>query len=182
MTDKELVDGCINGNVNAQRQLYAQFSARMMGLCLRYSSCQADAEDVMQEAFIQVFRKIDTYKGKGPLGGWIRRIMINVALQNYRKTKHLRLTVEHDEAGVEPEVAENVFSQLAAQELLKLIQQLPEGYRMVFNLYAVEGYTHPEIAKELNISVGTSKSQFSRSRSLLRKLIEVNERRNGQAG
>ena len=172
MTDKELVSGCLNGEVAAQRQLYARFAGRMMGICMRYATCEAEAEDIMQEGFIQIFRKMDSFKGDGALGGWVRRIMINCALQNYRKSKYLRLAVEHDEALLEPDTQHDVLSQLGAAELMKLIQQLPDGYRMVFNLYAIEGYTHKEIAEELAISVNTSKSQFSRARALLRKLIQ----------
>jgi len=182
MTENEIVEGCIKNDVFAQRQLYASYASRMLGICMRYSSSREDAEDILQDGFIQVFRKIETYQGSGALGGWIRRIMINEALQHYRRSKYLRLTVEHEEVGVDPEDSENILANLAAEELVHLIQQLPDGYRMVFNFYAVEGYTHPEIAKKLNISVGTSKSQFSRARALLRQMIEANEQRNEQAG
>jgi len=180
MTDKELVEGCLNGDSLAQRQLYAQYASRMMGICLRYATCEAEAEDILQEGFITVFRKMDSFKGDGALGGWIRRIIVNAALQNYRKTKNLRLAVEHDESGYEPETGEDPLATLAASELLELIQQLPDGYRMVFNLYAVEGYTHKEIAEELGISVNTSKSQFSRSRALLKKKYAASQRRSNE--
>ena len=173
MTDQQLVQGCIEGDIRFQRLLYDHFVEKMKGVCLRYSANEEEAEDVLQEGFIIVFRKIDSFKGEGALGGWIRKIMVNTALQHYRKNKYMRVTSSYE--GKEDYFIENdnVIEDMAANELLQKIQQLPDGYRMVFNLYAIEGYTHREIGEQLGISEGTSKSQFSRARSILKKMIEA---------
>lgn len=172
MDEKELIEGCLKGNFSAQKKLYEHYAPLMMGVCMRYASCEAEAEDILQEGFIKIFRKIESYQNKGEVGAWIRKIMVNTALQKYRDTKNLRLHVEVDQFDYLLQDNTNVLAELSAAELRAKIQQLPTGFRMVFNLYAVEGYTHPEIAKELGISVGTSKSQYSRARATLRQMIE----------
>ena len=142
---------------------------------MRYASCAPEAEDILQESFIKVFNKIDTFKATGPLGGWIRRIVVNTALQRIRDNKNYRMHVEIDASESMLEVSDGVLAQMGAAEIMKKVQKLPNGFRTVFNLYAIEGYTHPEISKELGISVGTSKSQYSRARAILRTLIEKEE-------
>lgn len=142
---------------------------------MRYASCVPEAEDILQESFIKVFNKIDTFKATGPLGGWIRRIVVNTALQRIRDNKNYRMHVEIDASESMLEVSDGVLAQMGAAEIMKKVQKLPNGFRTVFNLYAIEGYTHPEISKELGISVGTSKSQYSRARAILRTLIEKEE-------
>jgi len=172
MNETQLIEACLNGNYLAQKELYDRYSSIMMGICMRYASSEAEAEDVLQEAFIKVFKHLHKFEGRGALGAWIRRIMVNTALQNYRETKNARMHVEYDKVDFFLEADENVLAELSAEDLMNKIQNLPAGYRMVFNLYAVEGYNHQEIAKELDISVGTSKSQYSRARAILRKMIE----------
>jgi RNA polymerase sigma factor (sigma-70 family) len=172
MDEKQLIEGCLKGNFSAQKKLYEHYAPLMMGVCMRYASCEAEAEDILQEGFIKVFQKIETFQGTGEIGAWIRKIMVNTALQKYRDTKNLRLHVEVDQFDYMLSDTSDILAQLSAAELRAKIQELPTGFRMVFNLYAVEGYTHPEIAKELGISVGTSKSQYSRARAILRKKIE----------
>jgi len=140
---------------------------------MRYSSSEADAEDILQDTFVTVFRKLDTFKGEGALGGWIRRIAINTALMHYRKNKKNKLYAEIDDVGIDLASTDNVFDAISAKHLMGLIQSLPSGYRMVFNLYGIEGYKHHEIAEKLGISEGTSKSQYSRARKMLIEKLEL---------
>jgi len=172
MNEIALAEACANGDYRAQKRLYQLYAPQMMGICMRYSSDVPDAEDVLQEGFIRVFGRIDTFSGKGALGGWMRRIMINTALQRYRESKKMHLVRLDDSEARMQEVSDDVLSSMEADELLRKIQQLPVGFRTVFNLYAIEGYKHHEIAELLDISEGTSKSQYSRGRALLREMIE----------
>ena len=172
MEESALIEACIAGNYRAQKKLYRLYASQMMGVCMRYSSCEADAEDILQEGFIRVFRFLDTFNGSGPLGGWIRRIMINVALQRFRENKRMHFLRLEDSEVIKQEVSDDALSKMSADELLELIQRLPIGYRTVFNLYAIEGFMHREIAEKLGISEGTSKSQYSRCREMLREMIE----------
>lgn len=148
----------------------------MKGVCLRYAANEDEAEDILQEAFIQAFRKLEMYDGKGALGGWLRKITINKALEQYRKNKSIR-NIKDGYANEldDPIASDSVFDQLNLESLLSKIQELPLGYRTIFNLYAVEGFTHREIAETLNIAEGTSKSQFSRARKLLIEMITSEE-------
>lgn len=172
MNENQLIEECLKANYRAQKELYESYAPLMMGICMRYASNEAEAEDILQEGFIKVFRYLNTFQGRGQLGAWIRRIMVNTALQNYRETKNLKMQVEYDKVNFFMEADDDVLAQLSANDLMDKIQRLPHGYRTIFNLYAIEGYTHIDISKELNISVGTSKSQYSRARAILRKLIE----------
>ena len=172
MNETQLISECLKGNYRAQKKLFNHFSPLMMGICMRYASNREDAEDILQEGFIKVFKNLSSFQQRGPLGAWIRRIMINTALQIFRENKNLLLNVEIEKYDFMIESDDDIFAQISADELRKKIQQLPSGYRVVFNLYAIEGYTHIEISKELKISVGTSKSQYSRARALLRKIID----------
>lgn len=145
----------------------------MKGICLRYAASEMEAEDILQEAFIQAFSKIELYNGKGALGAWLRRITINKAVEQFRKNKSISRLKEGAAKEMDSDsVSDEIFQQLGLEDLLKKIQQLPAGYRTIFNLYAVEGYGHKEIAEMLGVSEGTSKSQFSRARSVLIKMIE----------
>jgi RNA polymerase sigma-70 factor (ECF subfamily) len=163
---------CIDNNRQAQQEFYLRFVQMMKGICLRYAANEAEAEDVLQEAFIQAFKKLDTYNGKGALGGWLRRITVNKALEQYRKNKSIRnLKESFAKTDLQTTVDDSVFSQLELEELVLKIQQLPSGYRAVFNLYAIEGYTHVEIGELMGIAVGTSKSQYSRARKMLADMI-----------
>lgn len=171
MTDEQIVEGCIKKDAIAQKHLYEKFVRKMMGVCLRYADSTEEAEDVVQNGFISVFENISSYRGTGPLEGWIRRIMVNTALTNIRKNKKLKQNIELDSVEFMLPSTNQLNESFEARDLLKIIQTLPTGFRTVFNLYAIEGYSHKEIAEMLNISEGTSKSQYSRAKTHLQKLI-----------
>lgn len=173
MTDRDLVRECLNNERQAQYELYLRFSYMMKGICLRYAANEAEAEDVLQESFIRAFKNLQHWSEKGPLGAWLRKITVNTALEQYRKNKSLKnLSTLFDGSELQLTVEDHAIEALELEDLLAKIQQLPVGFRTVFNLYAVEGYNHREIADLLSISEGTSKSQYSRARLLLRKMIE----------
>ncbi len=170
MDEEQLVNKCLEKDALAQKQLFDYYSRRMMGVCLRYSKDSEEAQDVLQMGFIKVFEKLDMYNHKGSLEGWIRKIIVNTALDNIRKNKKLMNNVEIGKVDFQlHNNNENALDELSAQDLLKVIQAMPTGFRTVFNMYVIEGYSHKEIAEELNISVNTSKSQFSRARAYLQK-------------
>jgi len=168
----QLVQGCIKGDVVSQKLLYDQFAKKMMGVCLRYAKTHYEAEDLLQDGFIKMFRSIEQYKGRGSLEGWIRKIMVNTALESVRKFNPLQKS--SDIQDIEPFTGANeeIISSLSANELLEIIHRLPDGYRIVFSLYAIEGYSHKEIAAQLNITESTSKSQFSRARASLQVMVQ----------
>ena len=171
MTDEEIVKGCIEKKPIAQEYLYKKFSRKMMGVCLRYCDSQEEGEDVLQVGFIAVFEHIGTFRGAGSFEGWIRKIMVNTALTNIRKNKKFKQNIALDNVEFMLPSTNHITENFAANDLLKIIQTLPTGYRTVFNLYAIEGYSHKEIAESLNISEGTSKSQYSRAKAHLQKII-----------
>lgn len=158
-----------------------RYSYMMKGICLRYAPNDAEAEDILQEAFIRIFRSLDLYAGTGPLGAWIRRITVNTALENYRKNKSLQhhLSQAFELNALHPATHDDAIERLNLEELLNKIQQLPAGFRTVFNLYAIEGYTHQEIGELLGISDSTSKSQYSRARLMLRTMIDKESAQDG---
>ena len=165
-SEAELIDGCLLGRQLAQKQLYERYSARMMAVCLRYAQTTFEAEDILQEGFLTVFRTLGSFRRECPLEFWIRRIMINAALRQHRRNAPLVAVSDGDY----PETLaseEFTFSNYAYSELLNVVQELAPRYRLVFNLYAIEGYTHKEIGEMLEISEGTSKSQYSRARVVL---------------
>ncbi len=163
----KLIEACLHGNETAQKQLYDTYARQMLGVCYRYTKSMEDAEDVLQEGFIRVFRNLDKFKGEGELGAWIRKIMVNAALnflkkhQVYRDELIIKEEFMHPVSDADPAVTLN------AKELIQLVRQLPAGYQTIFNLYAVEGYSHVEIGKMLGISESTSRSQYMRARNLL---------------
>lgn len=152
--------------------MYKLFSSRMFGVCLQYSNDYDDAKDVLQEGFIKVFTKLGQFDHRGSFEGWIRRIMVNTALEKYRSHLHLYPLTEKD-MKKEEFIYEEVFEKLSANDLVKLVQELPPRYRMVFNLYAIEGYTHQEISNMLGITVGTSKSNLSRARGIMQEKVKL---------
>ena len=176
MDEEQLVKKCLEKDTLAQKQLFEFYSRRMMGVCLRYSKDSEEAQDVLQMGFVKVFEKLHMYNFKGSLESWIRKIIVNTALDNIRKNKKFMNDVEMDKVDYQlHNHNENALDSLSAQDLLKVIQEMPPGFRTVFNMFAIEGYSHKEIAEELNISVNTSKSQYSRARAHLQKiLIEEN--------
>lgn len=183
VSEQELLNGCIENDAKTQKELYGRYCGAMMGICVRYAGTVHEAEDLLQEAFIKIFRKIHTYQGKGHLAGWIKRVVVNTCLQYYRDNKNLRMYVEMDEEVLKEEASFDVLAKMSADDLIRKIQKLPDGFRVVFNLYAIEGYSHAEISDQLNISVGTSKSQLSRARAYLKQIIKQEEERelNGTA-
>lgn len=151
--------------------LYRQFSGKMFAVCLRYFPDRMEAEDILQEGFIKVFTHLGQYTGNGSFEGWIRRVIVNTALEKLRKKSFLIPMTDHVEK--QTGTATNpAISNMGAKELMKLVTGLPQGYRVVFNLYAIEGYSHAEIAEKLGISEGTSKSQLARARVTLQKMVK----------
>ncbi len=171
-TETHIVKGCLRKDQGAMKALYERYKVSMFRLCLRYAQDQPEAEDMLQEGFIQVFKDLHQFTASGPLGGWIRRVMVNKALQIIRKRK--RLFASADPADISEQVSQpaDVFAQLNLQALTRLIQQLPAGYRLVFNMYVIEGYSHQEIAETLDISVSTSKTQLFKAKASLRRMLE----------
>jgi RNA polymerase sigma factor (sigma-70 family) len=171
-SDSDLIEGSIRGDRKMQQELYNRFASRMYGVCLRYATNAEEAEDILQEGFIKVFRKITSFRGEGSFEGWIRRIFVNTAIEQYRKKTYLQPITEHEEATIEGKYL-SVLDSLAEKDIITLVQQLSPGYRTVFNMYVVEGYTHKQIADELGISEGTSKSQLSRAKQVLQDLVKT---------
>jgi len=166
-----LIKDCKSGKRKAQESLFNLFSDEMFGVCMYYSKDYTEAEDTLHEGFMKVFTKIDQFQHKGSLAGWIKRIMINTALEKYRRRVQMYAVVDELEPGsdIEPE---RVTSDLSANELLKMVRELSPQYRMVFNLYAIDGYSHKEIAEMLGISEGTSKSNLARARNILQQKVK----------
>lgn len=177
MDEATMIEGCISGNPRAQKQLYDKFSGKMMGVCLRYCSNMDEAEDALQEGFVKVFTKISEFKRDGSFEGWIRRIMVNTALDLLRKNKKHAFNTSIDDVNVHLTDGETALNQLAAEDLLLLLSKLPTGYRVVFNMFAIEGFSHKEIAEHLGVTESTSKSQYSRARAFLKESLERLEKR-----
>jgi RNA polymerase sigma-70 factor (ECF subfamily) len=172
MNEEQLVKKCLEKDALAQKHLFDIYSKKMMGVCLRYSKDSDEAQDVLQMGFIKVFDKLDMYNQKGSLDGWIRKIIVNTALDNIRKNKKFINDIEIDKVDYQiHNDNENAVDILSAQDLLEKIQKMPTGFKTVFNMYVIEGYSHKEIAKELNVSVNTSKSQLSRARVYLQNKL-----------
>ena len=179
MDYNRLVKDCLRSVPAAQKQLYDCFAEQMLGVCYRYTKSITDAEDILQDGFVKVFNHLHSYKNEGELGAWIRRIMVTTALNYLKKNKRYRADLSFDSNDVLHPVADNDAEiKISAKELAELIRQLPTGYQTIFNLHAVEGYTHVEIGKMLGISEGTSRSQYSRARGLLIEWLDKNERTN----
>lgn len=172
MDDYTLITECVKGNAKAQKELFDKFSRKMMGVCLRYAKNQEQAEDIFQDGFVKVFFKLKDFKMEGSLEGWIRRIMVNTSLDYLRKHEKEKYDVSVDDVAFKVTDNEFLLETLMAEDLMKLVQALPSGYRIVFNLFAIEGYSHQEIADKLGISENTSKSQYSRARAHLRDQLE----------
>tara|TARA_R110000868_G_scaffold50852_7_gene161905 strand:- start:628 stop:1164 length:537 start_codon:yes stop_codon:yes gene_type:complete len=172
MNDEEMLAGCQANKEYAQKQLFERYSRIMTGVCMRYVDSYEEAQDVVQIGFIKVFKKINSFSGVGSLEGWIRRIMVNSSLDYLRKIKHQRFNLSIDDVDFKLKSEEEVIGNLQAEDLLTIIRALPAGYRTVFNMYAIEGYTHKEIGEILNVSENTSKSQYSRARTLIQKKLE----------
>ena len=170
-TESEIIKGCQAHKASAQEKLYALYSRRMMAICLRYTNSRFEAEDIFHEAFLKVFRNINAWQG-GSFEGWMRRIFVNTAINHYHQNKKYFDHVDSAHAENSLSASDNVISTLATQELLGLINGMPDGYKLIFNLHVVEGYSHTEIAELLSIAEGSSKSQLSKAKAHLKKLIE----------
>lgn len=170
---EQLIKNCVAGKQRALAQLYHMFAPKMFGVCLRYAKDATEAEDNLQEGFIKVFSNLKTFRHEGSLEGWIRRIMINVSLEKLRK-QHLMYPVEDVAIYDSVNYSDDVIAKIAADDLMKLIQQLPPRYRLVFNLYVIEGMSHQEIAEKMSITQGTSKSNLARARDILKKKVQEN--------
>lgn len=172
MDESTLVEKCKKGDPRAQRALFERFAPRMLSVCLRYSKETEIAEDVLQDAFVKVFTKLENFKGDGSLEGWIRRIVVNTALDQIRKDVKFREDVAVDDVGYRLEQQMFQGDALLEEDLLRMISAMPDGYRVVFNMFAIEGYSHKEIAEGLGISENTSKSQYSRARAYLQTKLK----------
>jgi RNA polymerase sigma factor (sigma-70 family) len=171
MTENEIIQGCLENKASAQEKLYALYSRRMMAICLRYTRSRFEAEDIFHEAFVKVFRNIHTWQG-GSFEGWMRRIFVNTAINHYRQNRKYFDHVDSSYAETMLSSTDNVIAELSNQDLLETVSRLPEGYKLVFNLHVVEGYNHNEIAEMLGIAEGSSKSQLSKAKAHLQKLIK----------
>ncbi len=178
MTENQLVERCRENDLVAQRKLYDTHHPVMLAVCMRYTNDKEEAQDVLQEGFIKVFKNIHRYEGKGSLQGWIRKIMVNTALEHYRKNKKRQADVSIDQTTLMMPSVNTTLDEIQAKDIMAFIQRLPAGYRMVFNLYAIEGYSHEEIAEQLGISVNTSYSQYHRARGLLKKALTSEKKTN----
>ena len=171
MSLEKLINKCKQRDIRAQSEVYQLFAGKLFALCLKYSKNYQEAQDNLQDGFITIFNKIEQYKFKGSFEGWLKRIIINTALQKYREKNVLNLISEEIPEEIEVEIDE---FDISLDFLLKIIQELPNRYRLVFNMYVLDGYSHREIAELLEISEGTSKSNLSRSRHILKKKVEEN--------
>jgi RNA polymerase sigma factor (sigma-70 family) len=167
MDHHQLVKDCLKGDGVAQKQLYEHFAGAMLGVCYRYTKSMVDAEDVLQEGFIMVFKNLYQFNFSGELGGWIRRIMVNTAINYLKKNSRYQTELLFTDGTLHPVSDDDPEVSLNTKELAELIRQLPPGYQAIFNLHAIEGYSHVEIGKLLGIKEGTSRSQYARARSLL---------------
>lgn len=173
MEGQQLIDECKKGNRLAQKELYDKYARKMMGVCLRYVSDRETARDLLQDGFVKVFTSLDTYTGSGVFDAWIRKIFVNGALEYLRRGDVLREASDWDSIAEPVEsFSVSAVSELSAAELMKLVQELPAGFRTVFNLFAIEGYSHREIAEMMNITESTSRSQYTRARQLLQKRVK----------
>ncbi len=174
-SEQQLIDLCIKGDRNAQRVIYDRLASRMFPVCIRYVSDRTVAEDILQDGFITLFSKIDSYKGNGSFEGWARKIFVNTALMYLRKKDALKMSEELENARNLSSDLSSQMQNIGYKELMKLITSLPPGFRTVFNMYVIEGYSHKEIADMMNITETTSRTQLSRARLWLQSKIKEQE-------
>lgn len=168
---KNIINGCLKGYRRDQELLYRRYAAKLYAVCLQYAADDEEARDILQEGFIKIFENLVHYKHEGSFEGWIRRIIVNTALEKYRSKHTLYRVDDIPEPDADPDTED--YSGLEADDLLGIIRELPPKYRMVFNLFAIEGYSHKEIGKMINISEGTSKSNLSRARIILQRKVKA---------
>jgi RNA polymerase sigma-70 factor (ECF subfamily) len=172
MSEKQLIAGCLKGDRKCQKELYDLYSRKMMGVCLRYAGDRETARDLLQDGFIRVFTSLDTYTGAGSLDGWVRTVFVNGALEYLRKRDILRNSTDIESMNEVLADEDSAVSKISAGELMEVVQSLPDGFKAVFNLYAIEGYSHKEIAERLHITESTSRSQYVRARKWLQERID----------
>jgi len=166
-TEEEIINGCLKRKRRAQKILFERYHASLMGICMRYSKSKSEAEDVLLMGFTRIFKKINTYSGKGSFEGWMRKIIVNIAIDNFRRNNKYYFHEIVEESGYDLEYAEYIPDNLTLEDILKTIQSLPNGYRVVFNMFAIEGFSHKEIAEMMDISESTSKTQYLKARKKL---------------
>jgi RNA polymerase sigma factor (sigma-70 family) len=169
--EEQIVRGCVAGKREFQKKLYEAYAGKMLYVCLRYTKNREEAEDVLQEGFIKVFKNIGGFKFLGSFEGWVRRIMVHASIEHIRRKKQTSVFDDIENVVHHPESETDATAKIGEKELLKMIHQLPDGYRTVFNMYAIEGYSHKEIATMLEITEGTSKSQLSKAKNHLKNLL-----------
>jgi len=171
ITESDLIEGCIKGDRRMQEELYRRFAPKMYAVCLRYSNNSEDAQDLLQEGFIKVYRNLHRFRAEGSFEGWIRRVFVNTSIEHFRKkSAKLSMVSEKEESTIE-DTDISALESMAEKDIINIIQELSPGYRTVFNLYVVEGYSHKEIGDLLGISEGTSKSQLARAKAVLQKKV-----------
>lgn len=172
--EEKIIEDCKKQSKTAQRLLYEKYSPLLLGICVRYASDINEAEDILQDAFVKIFFNIKNFNGLGSFEGWLKRIVVNTAITNYHRTKKYRYHQDIDDMHERLDSNYSIDgADFNKEELFGVIRSLPDGYKMVFNLYAIEGYKHKEIAEQLNIDINTSKSQYSRAKALIRARLEV---------
>ncbi|MBU2915158.1 RNA polymerase sigma factor [Reichenbachiella agariperforans] len=179
LDEKQLIKGCLKGDRHAQESLYQQFASQMYVVCLRYTKAQQEAEDVLQESFIKVYKQLKNFKGNSSLFFWIKRIVINTALNHQRSKLYLYPMVDIEDLSQTRTTPTNL-SEYSMDELLQMIKELPQSSQVIFNLYAIEGYKHREIAEMLEINEGTSKSQYARAKQLLQDKMQETKKNYGR--
>jgi RNA polymerase sigma-70 factor (ECF subfamily) len=177
--ESDLIQGCLAGDRRMQEELYNKFSPKMYAVCLRYATDGEEAQDLLQEGFIKIFKNLNKFRHEGSFEGWMRRVFVNTSIENYRRRVNINTITEKDEVRIEDN-SWNALDNLAEKDIVRLIQDLSPGYRTVFNMYVIEGYSHKEIADLLGITEGTSKSQLARAKGVLQKkvteLIDTNRK------
>ncbi|MCU0471680.1 MAG: RNA polymerase sigma factor [Arcicella sp.] len=172
-TEAQLIQACLQNDRNAQRKLYNAYAGRMLVVCNRYAQSTAEAEDILQEAFIKIFLNLDKFRAESTLGAWIKRIVVNTAINHLRSQQHFQEMSDVQDFENQMSDFQTSIEDINFKELIQMIQQLPKGCQMVFNLFAIEGYKHHEIAEMLNITEGTSKSQYARAKAILQHILSV---------
>lgn len=173
MNELQLIEGCRKGERRAQKELYDAYSRKMMGVCLRYVNDRETARDLLQDGFVKIFTSMDSYTGSGSFEGWMRKIFVNCALEYLRKSDVLREATDLDNTAELIQPNSSAISDMSAAELMNLVKELPVGFRTVFNMFAIEGYSHKEISEMLNITESTSRSQYTRAKQLLQRRINA---------
>jgi RNA polymerase sigma factor (sigma-70 family) len=171
LTEQDLISGCIDENRQCQHLLFQQYAGKFMAICLRYANSESEAEDMVQEGFMIIFNKIKTFKNLGPLGAWMRRIIINVALKEVNKKKIHFVDVTNETVPFSQPLESEIYSQMGENDILKLVNSLPQGYKIVFTLFVIEGFSHEEISELIDIQPATSRSQLVKARKMLQEKI-----------